>query len=166
MAQKAAAALGWTGAQWDALNAVEMREAGWQLTARNPTSGAYGIAQFINGPQEYAQYGGNANTAAGQIAAFLSYVAQRYGNPEAAEAHEMSYGWYKNGGHMRPGETGWVGEAGPELMTAGPSGATVTPAGRGANTVIVNLNGISQFPNPEQIASIKQEMAYAAIGAP
>jgi hypothetical protein len=73
---------------------VEMREAGWNLNAKNPTSAAYGIAQFINGPSEYAQYGGNSTTAAGQITAFLNYVEQRYGTPEAAWAHEQEFGWY------------------------------------------------------------------------
>ena len=97
LAQQQAAALGWTGAQWDALNAVEMAEAGWSLTATNPTSGAYGIAQFINGASEYAQYGGNSGSAAGQITGFLMYIAQRYGTPTAAWAHEQAYGWYDRG---------------------------------------------------------------------
>jgi hypothetical protein len=94
LAQVMAAAKGWTGAQWAALNNVEMAEAGWNLNAKNPTSAAYGIAQFINGPGEYAQYGGNSTTAAGQITAFLNYVEQRYGTPEAAWAHEQQFGWY------------------------------------------------------------------------
>ena len=53
--QAAAAAAGWTGAQWTALEQVEMREAGFDLTAQNKSSGAYGMAQFINGPSEYAR---------------------------------------------------------------------------------------------------------------
>ena len=51
LAQRMAAARGWTGAMWNDLNAVEMREAGWNLNAQNPGSGAYGIAQFINGAE-------------------------------------------------------------------------------------------------------------------
>lgn len=105
LGQKMAAALGWTGAEWAALNAVEMREAGWSTTATNASSGAYGIAQFISGPSEYAQYGGSSATAGGQIAGFLNYIKQRYGDPIAAEAHEAQYGWYDQGGWLQPGMT-------------------------------------------------------------
>jgi hypothetical protein len=89
-------ARGW-GAYWPQQAALETREAGWSLTARNPTSGAYGLAQFINGPSEYAQYGGNSTTAIGQITGMLNYEAQRYGNPANAWAHEVAFGWYGNG---------------------------------------------------------------------
>ena len=103
--QAAAAAKGWTGQQWTDLVNVEMREAGFSLTATNASSGAYGMAQFINGPSEYAQYGGNATTAAGQAAAMVNYIAQRYGTPAAAWAHELAYGWYDKGGLLPPGLT-------------------------------------------------------------
>jgi hypothetical protein len=98
MMRSMAAARGWTGAQWNALYDVEMAEAGFNMTAQNPGSGAYGLAQFINGPSEYAQYGGNSTTAAGQITAMLNYIAQRYGTPAAAWAHEAAYHWYAAGG--------------------------------------------------------------------
>lgn len=103
--QSAAAKRGWTGAEWVALNNVEMREAGYNLYATNPSSGAYGMAQFINGPTEYYQYGGNPNTAAGQAVAMVNYIAQRYGDPIAAWNHELAFGWYDNGGFLRPGWT-------------------------------------------------------------
>jgi hypothetical protein len=103
--QSMAASVGWTGAQWSALNSVEMAEAGYNLTAQNPTSNAYGLAQFINGPSEYAAYGGNSTTAAGQITAMLNYIAQRYGNPAAAWQHELDFGWYDKGGWLQPGYT-------------------------------------------------------------
>lgn len=99
----AAAKAGWTGAQWQALYEVEMREAGFSLTATNKSSGAYGMAQFINGAGEYADYGGNSSTAAGQAVAMVNYIKQRYGTPAAAEAHEQTYGWYDSGGYMPPG---------------------------------------------------------------
>lgn len=103
--KSAAAQKGWTGAEWTALFNVEMREAGFSLTATNPSSGAYGMAQFINGPSEYYQYGGNPNTAAGQAVAMVNYIAQRYGDPIAAWNHELAFGWYDNGGFLRPGWT-------------------------------------------------------------
>jgi hypothetical protein len=99
-----AAARGWTGSQWNALYDVEQREAGFNLNAKNPGSGAYGLAQFINGPSEYAQYGGSVGSASGQITALLNYVAQRYGNPAAAWAHESEFGWYNKGGMIGSGK--------------------------------------------------------------
>jgi phage-related protein len=87
---------GW-GNQWAAFNALEMREAGWNMSARNPSSGAYGLAQFINGAGEYAQYGGNATTAVGQLTAMLNYIGIRYGTPDAAWSHEVQAGWYARG---------------------------------------------------------------------
>ena len=100
-----------------------MRESGWSLTARNPSSGAYGIAQFINGPGEYYQYGGNPNTVAGQVIAFFNYIRQRYGNPSAAWAHELNYGWYDQGGWLKPGWNLALNTTGrPErVLTAGSS---------------------------------------------
>lgn len=85
---------GWSGQQiTDWMNVVQAESNG-TLTDTNPSSGAYGIAQFINGPSEYAVYGGNATTLAGQLTAMANYIAQRYGNPSAAWAHEQSQHWY------------------------------------------------------------------------
>src|SRR5262249_20374390 len=96
IARRLAGAYGWAS-QWADINAVAMRESGWSMTARNPSSGAYGIAQFIQGPSEYYTYGGNPNTALGQVTAFFNYIKERYGNPMAAWAHELNYGWYDQG---------------------------------------------------------------------
>jgi hypothetical protein len=113
-----AASIGWTGGLWTDLFNVEMREAGFNLAARNPSSGAYGLAQFINGPSEYYQYGGNPNTAAGQITGMLNYIRQRYGTPAGAWAHELNFGWYDQGGWLMPGMTMAVNRTGrPERVT-------------------------------------------------
>lgn len=126
---------GW-GSQWAAFNALEMREAGWNMNARNPSSGAYGMAQFINGPGEYAQYGGNWYTATGQLIAMMNYIAQRYGNPTRAWGHEMSAGWYAKG--TNNARKGWavVGESGPEIVNFR-GGEQVMPIGRGGGQTIV-----------------------------
>lgn len=133
LAQKLAAARGWTGALWNDLVAVENREAGWNLSAQNPTSNAYGIAQFINGPSEYYQYGGNPNTALGQVTAFLNYVQQRYHGPAAAWAHEENFGWYDNGG--------WLKDFG--MNTSGRPEAVLTPA---ESRAFVNMAGGQDAP--------------------
>lgn len=106
----------WSGTQWTDLYNVEMREAGFNLTAKNPTSNAYGLAQFINGPSEYYQYGGNPNTASGQITGFLNYVKSRYGTPGAAWAHEQAYNWYANGTQNASRGLAVVGDNGPEIV--------------------------------------------------
>jgi hypothetical protein len=87
---------GWT-AQWPQFSALENAEAGWSMTARNP-SGAYGLAQFINGPSEYFQYGGDPNTALGQLTAMMNYIGQRWHDPAGAWANEAANHWYATGG--------------------------------------------------------------------
>lgn len=119
----------WPSYMWTDFTLVENREAGWNMFARNPGSGAYGLAQFINGPSEYYQWGGNPNTAAGQLVGMFNYIRSRYGTPLAAWGHEMNFGWYgkglRNGLFTRPTVIG-VGERGPERVS-------VTPVGQGSN---------------------------------
>lgn len=85
---------GWGPAQIADWFRVVMAESNGTLTDTNPSSGAYGIAQFINGPSEYYTYGGNPNTLSGQLTAMGNYIAQRYGSPSAAWAHEQANHWY------------------------------------------------------------------------
>lgn len=135
--QSAAAKKGWTGAEWTALYDVEMAEAGFSLTATNPSSGAYGMAQFINGPSEYAQYGGNSTTAAGQAVAMVNYIASRYGDPEAAWLHEQQYHWYAGGGPVGGLAMGVM----PHMAAGGPtvSGGHVISVDN--NDAILGWNG-------------------------
>lgn len=111
--QNAAAAYGWgSGAQWQALQNVEMAEAGFNPSATNPSSGAYGLAQALGHGQGSAtqgsvtnQYGGyglsdaeaqaaNSGDANAQAIWMCAYIAATYGNPVNAWAHEQSNGWY------------------------------------------------------------------------
>jgi len=111
--QTAAAQYGWgSGAQWQALQSVELAEAGFNPDAVNPTSGAYGLAQALGHGQgaatqgtvtnEYGGYGlsdaqaqaANSGDAGEQAVWMLNYIAATYGTPEAAWAHEQEYGWY------------------------------------------------------------------------
>lgn len=64
------------------------------ITDTNKQSGAYGIAQGINGPPWYSQHGGDPNTVVGQLTAMGNYIAQRYGNPSAAWAFHKQNNWY------------------------------------------------------------------------
>ena len=137
MMQQMAAVRGWSGGEWTALYQVEQREAGFNLNARNPSSGAYGLAQFINGPGEYAQYGGNLS-AAGQITAMLNYISQRYGTPSNAWQHELQFGWYDQGGILKPGITLAANLTGQnEYISRTPPGG----GGSGPVTIVLQLNG-------------------------
>jgi hypothetical protein len=96
-----AAALGWTGAEWTALQMLWQRESGWSNTALNPRSGAYGIAQAL--PATKYPFGGQAaggSSARAQIEWGLNYIRTRpdYGDPLTAWAHEQAMGWYAKGG--------------------------------------------------------------------
>jgi hypothetical protein len=84
----------WGSGEVNAWNAVIGKESGGNPKAINPSSGAAGIAQFINGFSEYATYGGDANSVTGQLTAMANYISQRYGTPSAALQHENTYGWY------------------------------------------------------------------------
>ncbi len=127
----------WPQSMFPAFDYLETREAGYNLTARNPSSGAYGMAQFINGPSEYYQYGGNPNTPAGQLAAMFNYISQCYGNPLAAAAHERAFNWYAKGTSGAAPGWAWVGERGPELVKFG-GGETVV------DTVSSRLSGFGR----------------------
>jgi hypothetical protein len=90
--QLQAAAHGWTGSQWTALEKLWTRESDWSNTAQNPTSTAYGIAQFLD--TTWAKYGPKTSDPTLQIRYGLAYIADRYGTPTAAWAHELAVGWY------------------------------------------------------------------------
>ncbi len=93
-----ATAYGWTGAQWDALYTLWQHESGWNNNAQNPTSTAYGIAQFLN--STWGSVGASKTSdPAGQIAAGLRYIAMAYGSPANAWSKWQSRSphWYAKG---------------------------------------------------------------------
>ena len=104
---------GWTVAQMPDLIKLWTQESGWDPTARNPSSGAFGIAQALghggadtaapDGTNEYgAEYGltaaeaqaANGGSARWQIEWGLGYILATYGSPDAAWAHEEANNWY------------------------------------------------------------------------
>ena len=111
--QSAAAAYGWgSGTQWQALQHVEMAEAGFNPNAVNAGSGAYGLAQALghgNGAatqgtaaNEYGGFGltdaqakaANSGDAGAQALWMVNYIAATYGTPAAAWQHEQKHQWY------------------------------------------------------------------------
>ena len=82
VASQLASRHGWGAGQVQSWYGVEQREDGsLSLDATNPSSGAYGLAQFIDGASEYARYGGNSTSLVGQLTAMANYIAGRYGTP-------------------------------------------------------------------------------------
>lgn len=106
LAQKVIAAhpeyAGWgSGANWQDLVSLWNQESSWSNTAKNPTSGAYGIAQALgHGPTNQYPAGpanpppAGTSDAQAQIEWGLSYIASTYGSPQMAWAHEVANGWY------------------------------------------------------------------------
>jgi SLT domain-containing protein len=94
----------------------------------------------------------------------FDYIQGRYGTPDAAWAHEQAYHWYANGGHMRPGEIGVVGENGPELVRAGQQGATVTTGAQVVNHNTFKLEFHGPRPTNEEWHAIQLKLA-AAVGS-
>jgi hypothetical protein len=107
---------GWnSGTEWDDLVSLWNQESGWNNTAQNPTSTAYGIAQFLNTTWGTVGYSKSSDPAT-QIQAGLKYIKQRYGDPETAWAHERQYNWYSDGSSSTKPGLAVVGERGPEVV--------------------------------------------------
>lgn len=134
-----------SGAAWAAWNNTEMREAGWNQFARNPSSGAYGIPQALPPSKMGAAANPPQSNPTAQINWMYSYIKGRYGSPQNAWAHEQSAGWYAPGGAT---SSGWavVGEHGRELIKV-PGGATVYPNGASNQMLTAGSSG----PAPVQL---------------
>jgi hypothetical protein len=111
IASQTSAAWGKSG-QWHALEHLIAQESGGNPQAKNPSSGALGIAQALGhggtdtggtlGNEYGAQYGlsvaqakqANSGDAVQQVRWMMGYIKARYGTPAQAWAHEQSFGWY------------------------------------------------------------------------
>jgi len=85
---------GWSSGQFSCLEALWMRESGWNVYAENPASGAYGIPQALPASQMASAGPDWRVDAATQIRWGLGYIQQRYGAPCGAWGHEEDAGWY------------------------------------------------------------------------
>jgi hypothetical protein len=105
---------GWGPAEMTPLISLWTKESGWSALAKNPTSGALGIAQALGhgaadgstagtlGNEYGAQYGltpaeaqaANSGSALQQIRWGLGYIKARYGSPAGAWRHEQAFNWY------------------------------------------------------------------------
>jgi hypothetical protein len=85
---------GWSSSQFSCLDSLWNQESGWNVSASNPSSGAYGIPQALPG-SKMASAGADWQTdPATQIRWGLGYIQSTYGSPCGAWAHEEADGWY------------------------------------------------------------------------
>lgn len=89
---------------WGAVDWIVGKESTWNPTARNPSSGAFGLFQFLGGTKQQYLPDENTNPAV-QGAAGAKYIKDRYGDPLKARAWWESHGWYDKGGVLKPGRT-------------------------------------------------------------
>jgi hypothetical protein len=83
-----------SAAQYNAFSKIVEHESGWNVTATNSSSGAYGLVQALPG-SKMASAGSDWKTnAATQIKWGLDYMNSRYGSPAAAWNFWQSNGWY------------------------------------------------------------------------
>jgi hypothetical protein len=80
--------------QMPCLEKLWTKESRWTTTARNKSSGAYGIPQALP-PEKMAKYGSDYLTnPVPQIKWGLGYIKGRYDTPCGAWAYFQSHGWY------------------------------------------------------------------------
>jgi TP901 family phage tail tape measure protein len=165
-----AAAMGWTGGQWTSLQALWNRESGWNASARNPSSGAYGIPQSLPASKMASAGPDWLTNPATQIAWGLNYIAGRYGSPAAAWAHEVSAGWYGHGGKFAAGQLIGVGDRGRELISFDQPGTVLSPEqsaamasrGRGGDGPLVGTLNVNHVPGFTSTADIENALTMAS----
>lgn len=88
------------GDMWAAVEWIVQKESGWQVGARNPSSGAFGLFQFLGSTKD-AYLPDESMDPYTQGKAGAKYIAERYGDPLKAKAFWESHGWYDEGGLAR-----------------------------------------------------------------
>ncbi|HUK72074.1 MAG TPA: lytic transglycosylase domain-containing protein [Streptosporangiaceae bacterium] len=85
---------GWGQEQFGCLDSLWSQESGWNPSASNPSSGAYGIPQALPGSKMASSGADWQSNPATQIRWGLGYIQGLYGSPCGAWGHEQSTGWY------------------------------------------------------------------------
>jgi hypothetical protein len=94
IAQAMLSDFGWSSSEFGCLDALWTKESGWNPSAANPTSSAYGIPQALPGSKMSTAGADWATNPATQITWGLGYIRDSYGSPCAAWGHSESSGWY------------------------------------------------------------------------
>ena len=174
LGKKMAAAVGWTGANWSALFNLWQGESGWSNTARNPTSGAFGIPQAL--PPGKMGAAAVAGSAAAQIAWGLGYIRSVYGSPLNAFRMWLSRSphWYGKGGAitepvigigMRSGHGYGFGESGIEdvIPRSGPGARGVKSRLTAGSLVTVQGDLVVQDATDAEL--VARKLAFRTLAA-
>jgi len=94
IARKMLRSFGWTRRQFKYLDLLWEAESSWNVSAENPSTGAFGIPQAVPGAKMSAAGPDWQTDAATQIRWGLRYIRDTYGSPCGAWAHEEATGWY------------------------------------------------------------------------
>ncbi len=94
IARKMLRSFGWTWRQFKYLDVLWEAESSWNVSAENPSTGAFGIPQAVPGAKMSAAGPDWQTDAATQIRWGLGYISAAYGSPRSAWEHEVTYGWY------------------------------------------------------------------------
>lgn len=94
VAAKMLSTFGWGSDQMGCLSNLWTKESGWNVSASNPSSGAYGIPQALPGSKMASAGADWATNPATQIKWGLGYIKDRYSSPCGAWGHSQSVGWY------------------------------------------------------------------------
>ena len=85
---------GFSADQFSCLDSLWTKESGWNPSADNPTSSAYGIPQALPGEKMASAGADWATNPATQIRWGLGYIAEVYGSPCGAWAQSQANNWY------------------------------------------------------------------------
>ena len=107
LGKKIMLASGFNANQWPALRRLWDGESGWNQSAKNASSGAYGIPQALPGTKMAAAGPDWRTNPVTQIKWGLGYIRERYGTPSRALSfwNAQSPHWYADGGEL-PGSEG------------------------------------------------------------
>ena len=110
----AAKRIGW-GGEWPSLYKIMMAESGFDNTAQNPSSSAYGMFQFLD--STWGLVGGHKTSNPWQQSKYgLQYIADTYSDPNNAWKFHLAHGWYGDGSVFTSPNVIGVGENGPEAV--------------------------------------------------
>jgi TP901 family phage tail tape measure protein len=124
--EQIAKARNWSAGDWKKL---VQGESGGDPTALNPSSGAFGLGQFLGRTKDaYAKYGATSTDPVMQIQAMAKYILDRYGNP--TNAYNT---WLARDPH-------WYAQGGLVGMTAGGP----PPLARSLNRAVNIVGGLNQ----------------------
>ena len=99
-----AQSMGLSQSELDDVNWIFSRESGFNPNAKNPSSGAYGLGQFLGHQgDKYGAMGAYSGDPAAETRAAITYMNDRYGGPAGAKAYWQTHGNYAHGGVVSAG---------------------------------------------------------------